>query len=103
VVIEYLVLVNDDIAYGLESVFRMLETENNVLNAASKFIASKLHRLVPLEIEARVTKSFKHVNTEPLPPYNIESKVQLSFALLMQNPGLVTVLLEVYPEIPTRP
>jgi hypothetical protein len=50
-------------------------------------------------IEALVTKSFKHVSTEPLPPYNIESKVQLYFALLMQNPNLVTVLLEVYPEI----
>jgi hypothetical protein len=33
----------DDIAYGLESVFRMLETENNVINAAaSNFIANSI-------------------------------------------------------------
>lgn len=99
-VIEHLVLAFDDVATGLDSLFKMLETENNALNAAtSKFISNKLHRLVPGEIEARVTEAFKHVSTEPLPPYNIESKVQLYFALLEQNPDLISVLIEVYSDI----
>mmetsp|Transcript_18136 Transcript_18136/g.32473 ORF Transcript_18136/g.32473 Transcript_18136/m.32473 type:complete len:560 (+) Transcript_18136:1607-3286(+) len=99
-IVEHLVLAFEDVATGLECVFKMLEAENNALNVAtSKFIANKLHRLVPLEIESRVTESFRHVSTETLPPYNIESKVQLYFALLEQNPDLVTVLLDVYPEI----